>query len=230
MSDELIREIQRDIEKEKALLFFKKYGLYIALLIVAVLGYVVFSQMQKNKHHDALQSQANLLANTLIKIKENPDANINLDSLTEPYKSLAVGNRYQEILKQKNSTIAASKIATDYIETAQSYPKNQPNYTDLILSINLLTAQSNNLSLDAFEEKVKDYVKKPSAFTAVAYEFMVTKSIQDNNYQKANIYMDLLKEQPLTPSSQKRYKIYTDIIDNHIPKTVKNIASVPDKK
>ncbi|MEM6603777.1 MAG: hypothetical protein AAF621_06980 [Pseudomonadota bacterium] len=220
MSDEFIREVEEDLEKEKFLIFLKKYGLAIGAMLIILLGGFGIYKWNANKHEKQLQNWANRYYEMQKIAKKDPNKPLETELVGPVYQSLLTNTRYQAIGIYSDKSENAFKIITDYSSdnpySAQS--SAEVNYVHALLALNDISARSLDLSFDALEKKVKDYSRQKGAFSHIAHEILISKALSEQKYEKAEYYLELLRPKYIKDATQKRrYEAYKNMLNKHKP-------------
>lgn len=220
MSDDLVRELQDDLEKERALLFLKKYGVYLlGFVVVVLLGIAFYNHYTKNNMILA-QQEADRFFDIRHALEKNPKENnvkhnISIDS---PYYPLLVQARYQALVKDNPEK--AGKILQNYADIKSplsSQDKNVPDFPAHILHLKALAIQADILDLPAFEEKAKAYAEQKGAFKELAYEFVITKALVQKDYKMAQTYLKILQDDKRGGTVSARLPLYQSLLAKHLP-------------
>lgn len=213
--DAFLKEVQDEMEREKAILFLKKYGVHITILVVAILASVLFYQWHHNSEEQKKQNMANQYAQFLNELAENRTAKPKTD-FKEPYAGIVASTRYQEILKDKttDNSEMALKILEDYSKKRASEDSSL-NYNQQIIDLILLTEKSKTLKLNELEAEVKSFSKLNPVASPLAYEMLIAAALEENNKELANKYFPMLKKAQAKfyqPSLEKRIEIYSKLL------------------
>ena len=235
MSDDLVRELQDDLEKEKALLFLKKYGAYIFGFVVVVLLGIAFYNYNTKKNANLAQKEADkffVIQQALEKNPKNDNLKDKIDT-NSPYYPFLVQARYQALVKDNPEK--AGKILQDYADIKSSLVgqgKDIPNFSEHILHLSALALEADNMPLADFEKKVKIYAEQKGAFKELAYEFVITKALVQKNYKMAQTYLKLLQDNKMGGTVSGRLPIYESLLAKHLPTPInkESVKKSGDKK
>ena len=143
MSDEFLREVKEDLEKEKALIFLKKYGVSLAVGAAIILGGVAYYSWQKDQNETRYQAQASRFYMQSRDVAKDAKQSPDLNGLDAVYQALLVQIRANIFSSKEGQGDVAEKIILDFTEkNAFENTMNKDNFANSILHLNALSYQS----------------------------------------------------------------------------------------
>lgn len=215
MSDAFLREVKEDLEKEKALLFLKKYGMSLAIGAAVILGGTVYYSWQKDQNEARYQAQADRFygqSRVLLKdAKKSPDL-VGVDAV---YQALLTQIRANIFANKEGESDIAQKLISDFSENnIFENTIHKDNFVSSLLHLNNLSYKSETLSLKELEVEIKKYARVKGAFKDFAYEILISRAIKENDLKMAGYYYDLLQKNGYDPALERRLKVYASYLPN----------------
>jgi len=215
MSDAFLREVKEDLEKEKALLFLKKYGMSLAVGAAVILGSTAYYSWHKEQNKTRYQAQADRFygqSRLLLKdAKKSPDF-VGVDIV---YKALLTQIRTNIFSNKEDNSDVAQKLISDFSENnVFENTEHKDNFASALLHLNNLSYKSETLSLNALENEIKNYARVNGAFKDFSYEILISRAIKENNLKMAGYYYDLLQKNGYDPALERRLKVYASYLPN----------------
>ena len=206
MSDEFLREVKEDLEKEKALLFLKKYGISLAIGAAVILGGVTYYGWHKDKNEKLYQAQADAFWEKSQNIIEDPKKSPDFSGINDVYKSLLTHIRVGQFTQEDDSDVAG-KIIADHVQNNVFDNTQQKDYVaNSLLHLHAIAEMSEKETFDTIEDAVKNYARISGSFKALAYEILIAKAFQTQKYDKATYYLELLSKNGYDAGQGTPYK------------------------
>lgn len=206
ISDDIIPELEKEAEREKALAFLRRYGVFIGLVIaiaaIGVAGRLIYGHMLEN----ALENKAEAYFQAFDKFNKG-DSGASDPVIADPE------NPYRHIaFLQKLSAAEQAGDGDRIIETAK-------NYNDIVLkkeagAPSTLTADLAKLRAfyaladvtpdEAFFKQSEAVTADSFAFRASARELTAVKALKVKRYPLAREMLDKIKRDPRAPETLKQ--------------------------
>ena len=215
MSDEFLAEVKEDIERERFLRIIKKYWIYALIIVGLILGGVYLYKYQKNAAERYAQQQSDIFHRKSEAIASGKP--LDLEGLDPSYHPLLVNQKYRLLIEESKQTEAEALIAEFLDNNPYNLVGDVPDYAHSFMMINHLGAIYDKTDLETYEDMIKNYARLDGAFSARAYELLVVKSLDSQNFDKAEYYIEFLDNQKGSePGLEKRIKAYRDVLAQNL--------------
>lgn len=201
MSDELFRELEQDLQREKQKVFFQKYKFHILSAISAALvcvgGYQLVTHHQEKKIIEAANNYKIITQNytDIEKLTDNKKPHMTLSKETRDnvpeYTSMVRLTEFNALNLSEAPDKKKYSVLKQYINNKDN--KNQ-SINDSIVWTHYLTLSSDIDTIPEFEKKLDTYLKHPFAFKMIGYELAFLNALKHNNPAKSLDYLRLLEQ------------------------------------
>ena len=208
---EILRQIDSDVRKERALSFLKKYGITISLvfisIIVIVLGFQINKFSKKNHYEESIFEYLDATSlqepNEIIEHLNNVETNY--ETMISDYASIKIANIFIQEGKQEEGQAKLLEIINN--KDGEKIIKDIARYFYVMSSLDKISSDEINSFLD------EDIINK-SLMKHLFIELKAIHALSENNEDVAHtLFKRILLEVDSSSEIYSRAKKFDDIIN-----------------
>lgn len=216
IQDRFIQEVSEELKSDQLTLFWKKYGIYVTIVVAAILTLTIgFESFKKIGHANNQEYSDKYAYATALQFQGN--YNESLEILEDLSKSSHKG--YSSIAKLQIVNLYIDRgdkeAAINKLEEIVSDKKMNEKFKNVAI-INLASYKiDSNASIEEIEELVSPLIKKDSTWSNLAKEKIAFTNIRDKNFDAAKtIFSEILASPYLSQELKQRANDTISIISD----------------
>lgn len=184
MSDELFREVDEEIRQDRFQNLWKRYGIYLVIAFVVIVGATVAFVLWRDAQESARQADSARFLEAVV--AEQTERNAAIDQLREIAREGTPGYRFLASLREAALLADAGEageavIVFDAVATDEDF---EPVYRDIARLLAVAHGMQ-NMSQGEVEERLAGLAADDSPFRITAREFLAVAAIRGGNPDRA---------------------------------------------
>lgn len=184
MSDELFREVDEEIRQDRFQNLWKRYGIYLVIAFVVIVGATVAFVLWRDAQESARQADSARFLEAVV--AEQTERNAAIDQLREIAREGTPGYRFLASLREAALLADAGEageavIVFDAVAADEDF---EPVYRDIARLLAVAHGMQ-NMSQGEVEERLAGLAADDSPFRITAREFLAVAAIRGGNPDRA---------------------------------------------